>query len=484
MKLLFVSAFLVVLVSCFGSEAFAQKFENSEDASARMGYGYYQQGLKRFEAGDYAGAIPLLKKAVSFGGSNKDAFHILGISEIETGDTYNAMVHLRTALNINYNFVQARNSLGLLYYRTGKINDAQNEFKKCITINPKYPNAYYNLGVILKEKGDLPGAIENFQKAIDLNPKYWEAKQDLGLALFERSNQGDLSEALDKLLEAVALVPNNPMLHYHLGNIYAANGKLDDAEAEFRRTLMIEPRHAAAHYELARVRYYRGDVDRCIGECKEAMKVNPTFTESQKYPPLDPLKVRTLLANAYELKGEKVKAVETLKVLSTMVRDNQSELKHITALEKSLRQEAKKKGKPLPYDQQEIDALINRGIDQTEDGDLDGAKSTFERILELNPQNWIALQNIGAILEAQGDLNGAMAKYQAAMAINPSYDGLYYNLGHLLEKLNLPAEAGMMYERFYEKAGKYPYDPKHVVELQQEDARRKAREYQLKKRGY
>ena len=89
----------------------------------------------------------------------------------------------------------------------------------------------------------------------------------------------------------------------------------------------------------------------------------------------------------------------------------------------------------------------------------------------MDPASYEAMQNLGSCIEASGDLNSALAKYQAALALKPSNDGAYYNLAYMLEKLNLPADAGLMYQRFHELAGKYPYDPKHIVALQQEDAR-------------
>ena len=77
-----------------------------------------------------------------------------------------------------------------------------------------------------------------------------------------------------------------------------------------------------------------------------------------------------------------------------------------------------------------------------------------------------------------------MTEYKKGMAILPTFDGVYYNIAQLLEKLSLPADAGLMYQRFHEIAGKYPYDPKHIVSLQQEDARRRSREQQIRERGY
>jgi hypothetical protein len=77
-----------------------------------------------------------------------------------------------------------------------------------------------------------------------------------------------------------------------------------------------------------------------------------------------------------------------------------------------------------------------------------------------------------------------MAKYQAAVAVKPGYDGGYYNLAYMLEKMGLPADAGAMYRKFHDIAGKYPYDSKHIVSLQQDEARERARDESTRKSGF
>ncbi|HEY9784976.1 MAG TPA: tetratricopeptide repeat protein [Candidatus Obscuribacterales bacterium] len=451
-----------------------------------MAMRYYQKASQAFQIGDFPSAINLLKEAFSMDPGNKQIVHLLALSYAEHGDTYNAMLQFRAALGLDYNYIECRNNFGLFLRKTGKPFEAQKEFEECIKQNPRYPDAYYHLGEIIKEKGDLDQAIELFQTAVRLNPQYFDALRDLGLALFERytSGQGgDINESLQKLQEAAQLIPDNPTIHYNLGTVYCSQSLFDRAEASFRRALMCDAKHAAAHYELAKLRYFKGDVDRCIAECKLAQQINPVYTEGQKYPKIDPLKIKELESVCYEVKGLLIEAVEAYKEVASMQRDNSATLKHIAAIEKTLRAGARKR-KVAAYDQEEVQALIKKGVSEIDGGDLDSAKRTFQRVLELNPTCFEAIQHTGEILEASGDLNGALQKYQQAMALRPKFDGAYFNLAVVLEKMNLSADAGMMYQRFHEIAGKYPYDPRHIVAIQQEEVRRRAKEEMVRKRGY
>ncbi len=146
--------------------------------------------------------------------------------------------------------------------------------------------------------------------------------------------------------------------------------------------------------------------------------------------------------------------------------------------------EKTRKKKPLTYDPEEVDALVSKGLEQYEDGDLHGAKASFERALELNPNSLEATMNVCAVQEAEGDLNAASASNQKAIALVPEFDGAVYNYAYLLEKMNLPTDAGMMYERFHKISGKYPYDPQHVIKLQQDLIRQQKIEESKRTRGY
>jgi tetratricopeptide (TPR) repeat protein len=445
----------------------------------------YQKAFKSFQASDFDTCTNLCKQAIALDPRNKDLRHLDALALSEAGDSYNAMLEFRTALNIDYNFIPCRNNFGIFLKKTGKTEEAQMDFQQCIKIKPEFPDAHYHLGQILQEKGDLDHAIEEYETAVRLNPNYFEAQRDLGLAIYERvsSSVADITQSEEKLEIAEKLSPENPMIHYYLGNIYCAAGKLDDAETDYRKALFYDVKLTAAHFELGRLRYYRGDLDRCLFEMKIAAQINPVYSESKKYPKVDLLKIKEMIARCSEDKQCLIEAIEAWKEVGAMQRNNTDTLKHVAELERQQRAKAKKDSK-LSYNFDEMQNMILEGIKQADNGDLSGSKATFEKILENDPQCFEAQQNLGALKEAAGDLNGAMADYKQAMALMPKFDGAYYNLAYLLEKFGLPADAGLMYQRFHEIAGKYPYDSKHIVGLQQEDARRRAREEELRKRGY
>lgn len=447
----------------------------------------FRQGIAAEQAGDLQTAIEWFRKANGTYPRFKEVHYKLGLDSAKVGNNDEAMGEFRQALNLDNNFVQARNDYALfLKHNKMDTNGAMTQWKQCTQIDPKYPFPYYFMGQVLHDKGDLEGAINMFETTVRLKPDLSDAYKELGMCIFERAQGGDIFTAAKALQKSAELNPTNPMVHYYLGFIYATKGDLDAAEAEYRVALgKCDPRLAVAHWELGRLRYYRGDMDRCMSEISEALKINPTYTEDKKYPVLKVPALKALNAQCLEYKGKLPQAIDAYLDLARVRGSDVLYAKHIEDLKKKIKLiEKQRKKKPLTYDPEEIDALVSKGMEQYEDGDLDGARASFERAIELNPLSVEALMNLSATQEAQGDLNAAVATNQKAIAACPQFDGAYYNLAYLLEKMNLPTDAGAMYAKFHDVSGKYPYDPQHVIKLQQDLIRQQKIEENRRSRGY
>ena len=465
-------------VCMFGLKADAQYSSSTSPQARSQAAAMYQMALQAFANGDYPTTINLCKRAEMVDNANKDLFNIEAMAYAQAGDNYNAMVKFKAALSLDYNFITCRNNYGVFLNKTGKQSEAKKTFEECIRINPRYPDAHYHLGQIYEAQGDLDKAVDSYQTACNLNPNYADAQRDLGLAIYQRviaGMNGEIEPAIEKLRIAAKLAPESALVHYHLGRILCSTSQLDEAESEFRTALMRDPQMAAAHYELGRLRYYRGDPYRAIDGCLLAERVSPGYAESKSYPSIDLVKVTELMAKGYEESEDYAHADAAWRKLAGLQKSNVDTVKHILQMEKTAKNVAKKRSKAT-VSPAEVQSMVDKGIGQYDHGDLDGAKASFDRAVELDPGNFGGLQNSGEVLEAKGDLQGALAKYQAAVAAKPAYDGGYYNLAYVLEKVGLPADAGAMYVKFHEIAGRYPYDPKHIVSLQQNQARQRARD--------
>ncbi len=470
--LFFLLLVLLTTTQCL-SPAFAQD-DTGESEYKQQAFAFYQKALQAYQIEDFTSCADLCRQAVQFDNQNKLYYHLEALSLAQNGDNDKALEAFHEALALDFNFIPCRNNLGLLQMKLGKLDEARATFQECIKVQPKYPDAHYHLGEIWQKKGDLDAAIEEYETATRLNPNYFEAQRDLGLAIYEKASSGltDISDCEDKLKVAVRLAPTNPMIHFHLANIYCADGKYDEAENEFKTSLSLDAKLAAAHYELGRLRYYRGDPNRCLVELNIASKINPTYSEGKNYPAIDIAKLKTMMAKCYEIKGDTTRAASFWSDVASMTKDNKAIVKHITKLEKQKPNNNPKKINCLDSAAQ---SLLVKGVTQADAKEYAAAQSTFEQMINSYPTCFEGWQNHGALQEAASNLQSAMADYKKAMELAPDFDGLYFNMAYLLEKMGLPAEAGNMYQQFHTLSGKYPYDSRHIVGLEQEYARQQAK---------
>ena len=100
---------------------------------------YFDQGLEKYDAGNYQGAIVDYNKAIEIDPNNENAYVNRGISKMN------------------------------LYDYSGAISD----FSKAMAIDPKHPDAYVNRGIA---KGifqnSYPDAVSDLSEAIEIDPKH------------------------------------------------------------------------------------------------------------------------------------------------------------------------------------------------------------------------------------------------------------------------------------------------------------------------
>jgi Flp pilus assembly protein TadD len=78
----------------------------------------------------------------------------------------------------------------------------------------------------------------------------------LGWAYFKK---GMYKEALSELLRATKLVPDDPIIQEHLGDIYFRLRRFGDASQAWHRSLSLEPNNSAVHDKLQEIRYLLED---------------------------------------------------------------------------------------------------------------------------------------------------------------------------------------------------------------------------------
>jgi len=118
--------------------------------------------------------------------------------------------------------------LATVYERQKDFDRAESLFKEILQVNPRNANALNYIGYMLADRGiRLEEALNYVKGALALDPRNGAYLDSLGWAFFKLN---DLENAEKYLLEADAIVRNDPIIDEHLGDLYYKIGNYKKAE--------------------------------------------------------------------------------------------------------------------------------------------------------------------------------------------------------------------------------------------------------------
>lgn len=129
------------------------------------------------------------------------------------------------------------NELGLHAIQVRDYALALKAFTRSLELNPYLSNAYLNIGLAYEGLGQIDLAISTYEKAIVME-KDPIGYYNLGLVYYKKKH--DHQKALELFLKARDLNPREPDVHLHLGNLYRDEGKIEQAEEEYRLNKMLK----------------------------------------------------------------------------------------------------------------------------------------------------------------------------------------------------------------------------------------------------
>jgi tetratricopeptide (TPR) repeat protein len=213
------------------------------------------------------------------------------------------------------------------------------------------------------------------------------------VALGARAHQqvGVWRDAATLYRHALSILPSNILMHFNLGAVYEAQGRLADAERHYRAALGIKPDHAASLAALGHLAGNRGEPTDAVALYRLALRADP------RHPTANALLAETLMTL-----GERDEAIERYRAA-------------------------------LRLDPANSHAHTNLATLLAETGDAASAIRHYERALALAPDSAGTHNNLAIALEGRGDLAGAVRHYRAALAIDPDYADAHMNLATALE---------------------------------------------------
>lgn len=158
---------------------------------------------------------------------------------IQAGDFPSAVALLQAAIAAKPDELDLLFQLGSVQERAGDRKASEAVFLKVLEKNPEHAPSLNYLGYMWAEKGvNLERAQEMLTRAVGQDPDNGAYVDSLGWVYF-RLGQLDLAEKY--LTDATRLLPRDPTVHEHLGDVLAKRGDMQRALKLYRTAVDLDP---------------------------------------------------------------------------------------------------------------------------------------------------------------------------------------------------------------------------------------------------
>jgi tetratricopeptide (TPR) repeat protein len=133
-------------------------------------------------------------------------------------------------------------------FRAGKLTEAEQAYKALLAIHPQHCPSLVQLAYLALQVGRFPIALDYAKKAVAADHGEPQAHLVLGKVLTELG-LAELAES--EYTTALQLDNHNDQILNSLGNVFAQQGRFDEATSAFRQAIAINPQSVLPYYNLA-----------------------------------------------------------------------------------------------------------------------------------------------------------------------------------------------------------------------------------------
>jgi tetratricopeptide (TPR) repeat protein len=192
--------------------------------------------------GNHKEAIEVLQELTEIAPDMATAYQALGDDFRSVDRLEDAVVSYSSALDLlerqkasNWTLHYSR---GIVYEQLDDWINAEKDFRRALEIKPNQPYVLNYLGYSLVEKQlKLDEALNLIETAVSLRPESGYIVDSFGWVLFRLSR---FTEAVPHLEKAAELMPVDPIINDHLGDVYWAVGRKREARFQWSRALSFD----------------------------------------------------------------------------------------------------------------------------------------------------------------------------------------------------------------------------------------------------
>jgi TolB-like protein/Tfp pilus assembly protein PilF len=194
----------------------------------------------------------------------------------------------RRAFSINPNYAPAHEFYGWYLMSQGRIDQAIQEGKRAVELDPLSPEVHSTLGLILYYARRYDQAGVELHKTLEVDPNYWLGYNVMGEVY---AQQGRIDDAIAVQRKAAELFGTTSWPLAEIARDYALEGKLPEAHQALRDLLARAHHFRVSPYGIATVYAALGDKDQAFAQLEQAYKQRTEYMDFLKVDPeLDSLR--------------------------------------------------------------------------------------------------------------------------------------------------------------------------------------------------
>jgi len=204
-----------------------------------------------------------------------------GMIAYREGDSKRALSDLNEAARLSPGDAVTRTALGVALLQVGDLPGAAAALEEAARLDPGSQSAVSNLAKVYERQGrdaDAESARKRFQEIHEMRSLRQKAAP-LQARGVEAYNAGRLDEALGSFQAILKMSPRDLEALAHLGSVYIALQKLEEAESYLKQALDVLPEDAFALTEMGRVRALRNDLPGAVDLLQRAARSDPDAPE-------------------------------------------------------------------------------------------------------------------------------------------------------------------------------------------------------------
>jgi pentatricopeptide repeat protein len=219
-------------------------------------YSFLRAGMANEHTGDHKGAERAYRRGLELAPDDVELRNALGWTLFQDGRTAEAVAEYERALTADPNHAKAHNNLALALVELGRFEEGASHFKRSLEIEPR-AEIYSDLGFTMARLGKSEEARADYQKALELDPNCASAHFNLAVAFVQA---GKFEEAESHYRRALAGKPTAET-HNGLGYVLDRQGRTDEAVAEFRKAIEVNPKFTPSYNNLAEALVKQGKLE-------------------------------------------------------------------------------------------------------------------------------------------------------------------------------------------------------------------------------